>query len=94
MPGLEWVKLPVMKNTLKLLTITAVLLTPAALAQNNDVATSNATTADNRGATDSATDWGWLGIAGLLGLAGLAGRKYAETYTTTTPTTTTTTNHR
>lgn len=67
-----------MNRVLRTLTISAVLLMPAALAQ------SETTTAQQHAATQSATDWGWLGLAGLLGLMGLAGRKYTETYTTNT----------
>ncbi|MFC4425624.1 WGxxGxxG family protein [Deinococcus navajonensis] len=73
-----------MTKALKLLALTAALALPVtALAQDTSTTTTETTTTSNEGATDGATDWGWLGLAGLLGLGGLAGRRYVETSTNT-----------
>lgn len=72
-------------NVLKALTLAAVLALPVTASAQTDG--SEGTTAGTNAppeATDSATDWGWLGLAGILGLAGLGGRRYTVTTTNTT----------
>ncbi|MCP2013452.1 hypothetical protein L1280_000580 [Deinococcus sp. HSC-46F16] len=76
------------KNVLKTLTLAAVLALPVTAYAQTD-GSEGETTGTNAPAeaTDSATDWGWLGLAGILGLAGLGGKRYTQTVVNTSNTT-------